>query len=59
MLAQATANEARAAFYAVRPSDILSKYQGESERYLKGVFRQARTHPRAIIFFDGENILKI
>jgi len=54
MLAQATATEARAAFYAVRPSDVLSKYQGESERYLKGVFRQARTHPRAIIFFDGE-----
>lgn len=53
MLAQAAATEANAAFYSVRPSDVLSKYQGESERYLKGVFRQARTQARAIIFFDG------
>jgi len=53
MLAQAAATEANAALYSVRPSDVLSKYQGESERYLKGVFRQARTQARAIIFFDG------
>lgn len=40
-------------FYSVHPSDVLSKYQGESERYLKEVFRRARNQPRAIIFFDG------
>jgi SpoVK/Ycf46/Vps4 family AAA+-type ATPase len=33
---------------------VLSKYHGESERYLRGVFERARTLPRAVIFFDGE-----
>lgn len=37
----------------VRPSDVLSKYHGESERYLRGVFERARAVPRAVIFFDG------
>lgn len=39
--------------FSVRPSDVLSKYHGESERYLRGVFERARTLPRAVIFFDG------
>ena len=30
----------------------LSKYQGESERYLRDVFRKARKLDRAVIFFD-------
>jgi vacuolar protein-sorting-associated protein 4 len=50
---QATAAEARAAFFCIHPSDVLSKYQGESERYLKTVFQRARSQPRAIVFFDG------
>jgi SpoVK/Ycf46/Vps4 family AAA+-type ATPase len=33
-------------------SDILSKYQGESERYLRDVFDKARHFDKAIIFFD-------
>ena len=37
----------------MRPSDVLSKYHGESERYLRGVFDKARSLPRAVIFFDG------
>lgn len=54
LLAQATAAEAGAAFFCVHPSDVLSKYQGESERYLKSVFQQARAQGKAIIFFDGK-----
>jgi SpoVK/Ycf46/Vps4 family AAA+-type ATPase len=41
----------------VRPSDVLSKYHGESERYLRGVFERARTLPRAVIFFDGKPMI--
>lgn len=52
MLAQATACESMAAFFAVNPSEILSKYQGESEKYMKNLFKKAHTVPRAIIFFD-------
>eukprot|EP01034_Spumella_vulgaris_P028175 gene28175-34991_t len=54
LLAQATAAEAGAVFFAIRPSDVLSKYQGDSERYLRGVFDSARAVPtgKAIVFFD-------
>lgn len=53
LLAQAAAQEAGAVMIEVRPSDVLSKYQGESERYLKEVFAKARQLERCVIFFDG------
>ena len=52
MLARATANEAKAAFYAVKCSDIVSKWVGESERNIAALFDAARKNDRAIIFFD-------
>eukprot|EP00804_Cyclotella_cryptica_P018524 CCRYP_004346-RA/>CCRYP_004346-RA protein AED:0.01 eAED:0.01 QI:312/1/1/1/1/1/2/962/338 len=39
-LAQAVAGEARAAFLSVGPSDILSKFVGESEASIRGLFRE-------------------
>jgi len=51
---EATAVEAGALFLAVRPSDLLSKYQGESEKYLRGIFDTAKKSPKCIIFFDGK-----
>jgi len=39
-LAQAVAGEARAAFFSVGPSDILSKFVGESEASIRGLFRE-------------------
>jgi SpoVK/Ycf46/Vps4 family AAA+-type ATPase len=36
----------------VNPSDIFSKFQGESERYVKQLFQYAHRLPRAVIFFD-------
>ncbi|KAL7488828.1 hypothetical protein ACHAW6_014423 [Cyclotella cf. meneghiniana] len=57
-LAQAVAGEARAAFLSVGPSDILSKFVGESEASIRGLFREARRKARklqskcAVIFFD-------
>ena len=56
-LVQAAANEAKATLISVRPSDILSKFHGESENILKNIFDSAEksqfgTHKPAIIFFD-------
>jgi len=56
-LVEATANECKASLFSIRPSDMLSKYQGESERYLSAIFEKARTVPRSIIFFDGNKAL--
>ena len=57
-LAKAVAGEANAALLSVGPSDILSKFVGESEASIRGLFREARTKARkmeskcAVIFFD-------
>lgn len=52
LLARAAAHEAQAAFYAVKCSDIVSKWVGESERNIAALFDSARSHDRAVIFFD-------
>eukprot|EP01038_Epipyxis_sp_PR26KG_P009058 gene9058-12218_t len=52
MLAQAVAYESNASLIVVYPSDILSKYQGESENLLRNVFQCARGMKRSVIFFD-------
>ena len=52
------AGEAQAAFLSVGPSDILSKFVGESEASIRGLFREARRKARkmeskcAVVFFD-------
>ena len=46
------AYECCAELFILNPSDILSKYQGESERFIRDTFRRARAFPRAILFFD-------
>lgn len=52
MLAKATAGEIDAAFFRVSPADIMSKWPGEAERRIKGLFEAARAAPKAIIFID-------
>ncbi len=52
MIAKAAAHEAGAVFYAVKCSDIVSKWVGESEKNIAALFDTARKHDRAIIFFD-------
>lgn len=52
LLAQAAAAEAGADFFSICPSDILSKYMGESEVKLKRLFETARASAKAVIFFD-------
>ncbi|KAL7435439.1 hypothetical protein ACHAXM_006170 [Skeletonema potamos] len=57
-LAKAVAGEAQAAFISVGPSDILSKFVGESESAIRGLFREARARAKkmeskcTVIFFD-------
>ena len=57
-LAKAVAGEARAAFFLVAPSDILSKFVGESESAIRGVFHKAVFHALqlesrcSVVFFD-------
>ncbi|MGN1235266.1 MAG: ATP-binding protein [Christensenellaceae bacterium] len=52
LLARAVAHEANAVFYAVKGSDIMSRWVGESERNIRDLFESARSQERAVIFID-------
>jgi transitional endoplasmic reticulum ATPase len=52
LLAKAVAHEACANFLAVRSTQILSKWFGESERQLARLFTRARQVAPAVIFLD-------
>ena len=52
MIAKAIACEVGATFYAIKGSDIVSKWVGESEQNISALFETARKDPLAIIFID-------
>lgn len=52
MFAEAASNEVDALFIPIKCSDIKSKWYGESEKNIKGIFNKARKSQRAVIFFD-------
>ncbi len=52
MIAKAIACEVGAKFYAVKGSDIVSKWVGESEKNINSLFEEANKQDRAIIFID-------
>lgn len=52
MIAKAIACEVGARFYAVKGSDIVSKWVGESEKNINSLFDTARADKLAIIFID-------
>ena len=52
MIAKAIACEVGATFYAVKGSDIVSKWVGESEQNINALFDSARQNELSIIFID-------
>lgn len=52
LIARAIAGEIDAAFYTVKPSEIMSKWVGEAEQNIQKLFEEARSNERSIIFID-------
>jgi len=52
LIARATAGELDAAFFTVRPSQIMSKWVGEAEKNIAKLFETARNEPKSVIFID-------
>lgn len=53
MIAKALAGELNIPFFAIKPSEVLSKWFGESEQKLGALFDEARQHQSgAVIFVD-------
>ncbi len=52
LIAKAVAGELDAAFFTVKPSEIMSKWVGEAEQNVGALFGAARAHERAVIFID-------
>jgi len=52
LLARAVAGEIQAAFFTAKPSELMSKWVGESEQNVARLFDEARQCERAVIFLD-------
>ncbi len=52
LLAKAVAGETNASFFSLSGPEIMSKYYGESEENLRGIFDQAEEGAPSIVFID-------
>jgi len=52
MVAKATAKEVNADFYAIKGSEIMSKWVGDAEKNVDVLFEEARKSELSVIFFD-------
>ena len=52
MIAAAIANEINAKFCSIGPSDLLTTGVGNSEKLIATLFKEARSFPCSVIFFD-------
>ena len=52
LIARAVAGEIEAAFFAIKPSEIMSQWVGKAEQNLAKLFAQANSHPLSVIFID-------
>lgn len=52
LLAKAVASETNANFYSISGPEIMSKFYGESEENLRGIFKEAEEKAPSIIFID-------
>ncbi len=51
-IAKAVAHEVDAEFFSIKPSDIMSKWVGESEQNMARLFSEARQQKKSVIFID-------
>ncbi len=52
LIAKAVANETKSNFITINGPEIMSKYYGESEKRLRGIFKKAAEQSPTIIFLD-------
>jgi len=52
LIARAVASEAGANFYAIQGPEIMSKFYGQSEERLRGIFIEAEKNAPSVIFID-------
>lgn len=52
MVAQAMANEAGFNFISIKPTELVNKFLGETERNIRRVFSEAKEYEPCMIYFD-------